>query len=81
MTSKGLKIGSRDRVERVGDTYKWTDTGTYQTVFYSSKDAAPAWIREKLNILQVLDVMDQIDGVGLRYSENVFYLEIGRAHV
>lgn len=51
--------------------------------FYESVDELPKWVQDKLAVLMLLDpkkVNEEIESVGRRISENIFWVFIGEAN-
>ena len=70
-----IDIGGTVRVEvREDGSYFYTD-GNYASVLYPA-DEVPSWIRDSVNVLRVVDAMDKVQGVGVRYNDTVFYLDV-----
>jgi hypothetical protein len=70
-----IDIGGTVRVEvREDGSYFYTD-GNYASVLYPANEV-PNWIRDSVNALRVVDAMDKVQGVGVRYNDTVFYLDV-----
>lgn len=51
--------------------------------FYESVDELPKWVQDKLAVLMLLDpkkVNEEVESVGRRISENIFWVFIGEAN-
>lgn len=60
--------------------YSWTDLNqTPEALFHSgewTEESAPKWVRESMILMNLMDESTELEGVGYRHSENVFYLTI-----
>ena len=75
LKERNVVIGGTVRVEIKEDgSYFYTD-GNYASVLYPA-DEVPNWIRDSVNVLRVVDAMDKVQGVGVRYNDTVFYLDV-----
>ena len=75
MLDRGVHKPHRMRVEiRYEGTYWFVDSN-YVSQTLKPEDA-PQWVRDGVNLLRVLDDYETLPGVGLRYNENVFYIDM-----